>query len=240
MTKRKQTKGQTMIYKTLHRQRNTLIINNSIKIRKRTQVLWEGKQFLLHQWHLLCLLVVCILFYCITSTHMLLSYIFKNITWTTNKSSAVLDNRVMVLNTTYNYISVISWRSVFYWWKNRSIGNNHRPPASHWQTLSHNIVSGTPHQELWTKTTNVIEYIKERVLTATIVIWFCNSITRMKYKINKFCIRNVTLSIQWSLGLWCLEHFQQYFSYIEAVSFIDGGNGVPSENHWPVARHWQT
>jgi hypothetical protein len=128
MTKRKQTKGQTMIYKTLHRQRNTLIINNSIKIRKRTQVLWEGKQFLLHQWHLLCLLVVCILFYCITSTHMLLSYIFKNITWTTNKSSAVLDNRVMVLNTTYNYISVISWRSVFYWWKNRSIRK--QPPTS--------------------------------------------------------------------------------------------------------------
>ena len=53
-------KGQTMIYKTLHRQRKTLIINNSIKIRKRTQVLWGGKQFLLHQSHLLCLLVLCI------------------------------------------------------------------------------------------------------------------------------------------------------------------------------------
>ena len=26
------------------------------------------------------------------------------------------------------------------------------------------------------------------------------------------------------VGLWCLTHFQQYFSYIVAVSFIDGGN----------------
>jgi hypothetical protein len=29
-------------------------------------------------------------------------------------------------------------------------------------------------------------------------------------------------------------HFQQYYSYIVAVSFIGGGN------HWPVASHWQT
>jgi len=26
------------------------------------------------------------------------------------------------------------------------------------------------------------------------------------------------------LGLWCLRHFQQDFSYIMAVSFIGGGN----------------
>jgi len=24
------------------------------------------------------------------------------------------------------------------------LGNNHRPVASHWQTLSHNVVSSTP------------------------------------------------------------------------------------------------
>jgi len=28
------------------------------------------------------------------------------------------------------------------------------------------------------------------------------------------------------LGLLCLRHFQQYFSYIVAVSFIDGGNRI--------------
>jgi hypothetical protein len=26
-------------------------------------------------------------------------------------------------------------------------GENHRPVASHWQTLSHNVVSNTPHYE---------------------------------------------------------------------------------------------
>jgi len=29
--------------------------------------------------------------------------------------------------------------------------------------------------------------------------------------------------------LWCLCHFQLYFSYIVAVSFIGGGTGVPRE-----------
>ena len=29
------------------------------------------------------------------------------------------------------------------------------------------------------------------------------------------------------------RHFQQYFSYIVAVSSV-------GENHWPVASHWQT
>ena len=36
----------------------------------------------------------------------------------------------------------------FYWWrKTGRPGENHRPVASHWQTLSHNVVSSTPHPE---------------------------------------------------------------------------------------------
>jgi hypothetical protein len=31
--------------------------------------------------------------------------------------------------------------------EHRVRGENHRPVASHWQTLSHNIVSSTPHHE---------------------------------------------------------------------------------------------
>ena len=34
-------------------------------------------------------------------------------------------------------------------------------------------------------------------------------------------------------------HFQQYFSYIVAVSFIGGGNRSSEENHWPAASHRQ-
>ena len=43
---------------------------------------------------------------------------------------------VMVFNATFNNISVISWRSVLLV---EETGENHRPAASRWQTLSHNI-----------------------------------------------------------------------------------------------------
>jgi hypothetical protein len=50
----------------------------------------------------------------------------------------------MVFNATFNKISVISLRSVLL---AEEIGvpiENHQPAASHWQTLSHNVVSSTP------------------------------------------------------------------------------------------------
>jgi hypothetical protein len=50
----------------------------------------------------------------------------------------------MVINATFNNISVISWRSVLLV---EETGENHRPAASHRQTLSHNVVSSTPRHE---------------------------------------------------------------------------------------------
>ena len=50
----------------------------------------------------------------------------------------------MAFNATFNSISVVSWRSVLLMEKTRVLGENHRPAANHWQTLSHNVVSGTP------------------------------------------------------------------------------------------------
>jgi hypothetical protein len=44
----------------------------------------------------------------------------------------------MVFNATINTISVISWQSVLLVEENEVTGENHRPAASHWQTLSHN------------------------------------------------------------------------------------------------------
>ena len=46
----------------------------------------------------------------------------------------------MVFNATFNL--VISWRSE----ETGVPGENHRPVASHWQTLSRNVVSSTPRQ----------------------------------------------------------------------------------------------
>ena len=47
---------------------------------------------------------------------------------------------LMVFNTTFNNISVISWRSVLLVEETGVPGENHRPVASHWQILSHNVV----------------------------------------------------------------------------------------------------
>jgi len=38
----------------------------------------------------------------------------------------------MVFNATFNYISVISWRSVLFFEKTGVPGENHIPAASHW------------------------------------------------------------------------------------------------------------
>ena len=50
---------------------------------------------------------------------------------------------VMVFNATFNNISVISLRSVLLVEETGVPRENHRPAASHWQTLSHNVVSST-------------------------------------------------------------------------------------------------
>jgi hypothetical protein len=46
----------------------------------------------------------------------------------------------MVFNATFNNISGISWRSVLLEEEIGVPGENHRAVASHWQTLSHNVL----------------------------------------------------------------------------------------------------
>jgi hypothetical protein len=53
----------------------------------------------------------------------------------------------MVFNATFNNISVISWRSVLLMEEIGVPVENYRPTASHWQTLSHSVVSITPRHE---------------------------------------------------------------------------------------------
>ena len=50
----------------------------------------------------------------------------------------------MVLNATFNNISVISWRAVLLLEKTGVHGENHRPAVSDCQILSHIVVSNTP------------------------------------------------------------------------------------------------
>jgi len=42
------------------------------------------------------------------------------------------------------------------------------------------------------------------------------------------------------VGLWCLRHFQQYLSYIVAVSLLVEETGVPVENDRTAACYGQT
>ena len=52
--------------------------------------------------------------------------------------------RVMAFNAIFNNISVILWWSVLLMEETGVPRENHRPVASRWQTLSHNVVSSTP------------------------------------------------------------------------------------------------
>jgi hypothetical protein len=54
---------------------------------------------------------------------------------------------VMVLNATSNNILAISCQSVLLVEETGVHRENHRPVTSHWQILSHNVVSSTPHLE---------------------------------------------------------------------------------------------
>ena len=64
----------------------------------------------------------------------------------------------MVFNTTFNNISVILWRSVLLVEETGVLGENHRPVVSHWQTLSHNIVSSTPCYEQDSDSLTKVQY----------------------------------------------------------------------------------
>jgi len=52
--------------------------------------------------------------------------------------------KVTVFYATFNNILVISWLSVLLVEETEVLVEKHRPAASHWQTLSHNVVSSAP------------------------------------------------------------------------------------------------
>jgi len=53
----------------------------------------------------------------------------------------------MVFNATFSNMSALSWLSVLFVEETGVPVENHRPAESHWQTLSHKIVSSTPRNE---------------------------------------------------------------------------------------------
>ena len=61
--------------------------------------------------------------------------------WIVSSGQVWFRSRFMVSNATFKNISVISWRSVVLVEETRVSGEKHPPVISHWQTLSHNVVS---------------------------------------------------------------------------------------------------
>jgi hypothetical protein len=72
----------------------------------------------------------------------------------------------MVFNATFNNILVISWLSVLLVEEIGVPGENHRPAASHCLTLSHNVVSSTPHMS-GIRNTDCIESYNSKYHTIT-------------------------------------------------------------------------
>jgi hypothetical protein len=77
----------------------------------------------------------------------------------------------MVFSTTFNNISVISWRSVLLVKETGVAGENHRPAESRSQIVSHNVVSNTTRHESEFTTLVVI---------GTDGIGFCKSLYSMR------------------------------------------------------------
>ena len=71
-------------------------------------------------------------------------FIKNNSNATINSSFTNIFDMVMVFNTTFNKISAILWRLVLLVEETGVPGEKHWPVASHWQTLSHIVVSSTP------------------------------------------------------------------------------------------------
>jgi hypothetical protein len=89
----------------------------------------------------------------------------------------------MLFKATFNKISVILCQSVLLVEDTGTPGENHRPAASHWQTLSHNGVSSTPHLSGFDLTTLVVIYTdcigsyksNYHMITTTTALYTCIS-----------------------------------------------------------------
>ena len=76
---------------------------------------------------------------------------------------------VMVFNTTFNNISVISWLSDLLVEETGVPRENHRPVTSHWQMLSHNAVSNIPRTGF--ELTTLVEIGTDRTLCDKVCQW---------------------------------------------------------------------
>ena len=89
-------------------------------------IMYMCMSYLYIGFKILCYIVF---WYCVISIHVRTMNKALNLIWLVG---------LMAFNAIFNNFSVISWRSAVAWLVEET-GENHRPVASHWQTLSHNV-----------------------------------------------------------------------------------------------------
>jgi hypothetical protein len=139
----------------------------------------------------------------------------------------------MVFNTTFNNISVISWRSVLLVEETRVPGENHQPAASRQRLLLYLMnINKDILAFYWLRFVMWFYFIfqgmttkssKEVIIYHVILHWPVD-IDRLK-KLKWRQINPVSIEIWNSIQLLhFIEYIQQYSSYVVAVSYIGGGS----------------
>ena len=146
-------------------------------------------------------------FYAKNHIFQILGGAYNNASWIPNLSSIIhkyeipplflysVFTWVIVFNTTFNNISVISWWSVLLVEETGVTGENYRTVASHWQTWSHNVVlSSTPRHERevsnsWIrifKYTNLLWSVWRGRRVSLVWRWWCLNCTRWGFNVTKW------------------------------------------------------
>ena len=124
-----------------------------------------------------------------------------------------------MFNATFSNISVISWRSVLLVEETGVLGENNPTVASHWQTLSHNVVSSKFRDTVITPTLNIPTVITPTlntptVITPTIITPTLNTSTVTDSLCNSGAFNNPNAVRDCPFkGAWFLSRSRKFFSY---------------------------
>jgi len=117
----------------------------------------------------------------------------------------------MVFDATFNNISVISWSPVLLVEEYGVPGENHRPVAGHWQTLSHNVVWSICKTFVKITCSNRSPIDSEQYV-------YPNEIWHGQVSMYFFIYSQVCHRFHGLMELWCL--IWSDFKFIQAADFI--------------------
>ena len=115
----------------------------------------------------------------------------------------------MVFNATFNNISVISWRSVLLVEETRVPWENHRPAASHWQTLYHIMLYRVHIIWHWTHDTSLAPplFIEMPVVQIQESERSCICVRGIDFVSTSFLLDFGTVSTEWYFLIFILLYY---------------------------------